>query len=222
VCIRASLPSLFDYNLVKSVGVGGHAGVTLALTTTKGWFQSPSSLLVFVFAETIYRDVSVDWLPMKLSQKRKLRPKEVKSLRLQSPGQETAWIGFEPSPRTPAFATGTLSSCYWGATWIQSNSLMRQIWWGKELIWEHRALSGKGRHRQTALQWGQVVGAVQRWEGSTEHQRLTLPILHASSGQPRIEKRFEMDMFTPLCPCLVAPLPKGMCSWYTQHMWFLR
>ena len=129
--------------------------------TTKGWFQSPSLLLVFGFPETIYRDVSVGWWPMKLSQKRKLRPKEVKSLRLQSPGQETAWIGIEPSLRTPAFA---LTPGYLFSLCIPLRSCTQAGW-----TLEHVPPVTGVLHEYKAIVWWDSYGEAKSSFGSTGH-----------------------------------------------------
>lgn len=72
---------------------------------TKGWFQNryQAHHCCLYLSEPTEKTVSVDWWPMGLSQKRKLRLKEMESLRPcpPSPSRKAAWMGFRSSPQNP-------------------------------------------------------------------------------------------------------------------------
>lgn len=69
--------------------------------------------------------------------------------------------------------------------------------------------------RDRTQQWGQGRGLCSDQRAAQDTRGKPAPLHRLPSGQPGVEKRFEMNVFTPPWPCHVAPLPKGVCSWYT-------
>lgn len=83
---------------------------------------------------------------------------------------------------------------------------MRSVWQGKEVVLEHKVLSGKGGHRQNStVGQGQGVCSAQRAAQDTRGKFALFRKL--PSGQPGVEKRFVTNAFTPHAPAtwLLSP-----------------